>query len=146
MEDKKVYAVEWGYLLDKDSEDYEEYSSVYGGNNAYYDENQYSSYENYPSYNDNISHNQDDDEIEVSPIDDDVYNNFQVMGVTVQKNGKNYQGKIKIYFPNMQQTIMDNFKYICEDMMCYCTFGISYPQEIENQLSEYVGNYLFNKK
>lgn len=41
MEDKKVYAVEWGYLLDKDSTEYENYSSVYGGKNAYYDDNQY---------------------------------------------------------------------------------------------------------
>ena len=41
MEDKKVYAVEWGFLLSKDSVEYEKYSSVYGGKNAYYDENQY---------------------------------------------------------------------------------------------------------
>ena len=41
MENKKVYAVEWGYLLAKDSVEYDNYTSVYGGKNAYYDENQY---------------------------------------------------------------------------------------------------------
>lgn len=41
MEDKKVYAIEWGFLLSKDSYEYKFYSSVYGGKNAYYDTNQY---------------------------------------------------------------------------------------------------------
>lgn len=41
MEDKRVYVVEWGYLLTKDSIEYENYSNVYGCKNAYYDEVQY---------------------------------------------------------------------------------------------------------
>ena len=41
MKDKKVYLVEWGFLLNKDSCEYKHYSSVYGGKNAYYDLNQY---------------------------------------------------------------------------------------------------------
>lgn len=41
MKDKKVYLVEWGYLLAPDSIEYEQYSNVYDKKNAYYDENQY---------------------------------------------------------------------------------------------------------
>lgn len=41
MKDKKVYLVEWGYFLAKDSVEYEKYSNVYDKKNAYYDEMQY---------------------------------------------------------------------------------------------------------
>lgn len=54
MEDKKVYAVEWGYLLAKDSTEYENYSSVYGGKNAYYDENQYYTTDNLEDIKNNL--------------------------------------------------------------------------------------------
>lgn len=40
MKDKKVYLVEWGYLLAEDSVEYEYYSNAYDKKNAYYDEDQ----------------------------------------------------------------------------------------------------------
>ena len=54
MKDKKVYAVEWGYLLDKESVEYDKYSLVYGGKNAYYDENQYYTIDNLEDIKNNL--------------------------------------------------------------------------------------------
>ena len=111
----------------------------------YYGENQNQSYDAYPSYNDYDMYNHqnnDDDEIEVTAIEDNEYENFKVMGINAQKVRDGYQGKIKIYFPNMQQTITDNFRYRGNDLVSNCEFGINYPQDIENQLSEYVSDYL----
>lgn len=52
--DKKVYLVEWGYLLAKDSVEYEYYSNVYGCKNAYYDENQYYTTDNLEDIKNNL--------------------------------------------------------------------------------------------
>jgi pyruvate kinase len=84
--------------------------------------------------------------LEVTAIEDNEYDNFKVMGINAQKVRDGYQGNIKIYFPNMQQTITDNFRYRGNDLVSNCEFGINYPQDIENQLSEYVENYLSNKR
>ena len=37
MENKKVYLVEWGYLLSKDNIEYNFYSNVYGYKTSCYD-------------------------------------------------------------------------------------------------------------
>ena len=109
----------------------------------YYGEEQYPSDNAYMSYdNDGYNNPTNDDEIEVVAVEDTEYDNFKIMGINAQKVSDGYQGKIKIYFPNMQQTITDNFRYRSNDLVSNCEFGINYPQDIENQLSEYVSDYL----